>query len=378
MNLRTGFTTGSAAAAAAKAASLLLFIGEVPDTVDIPLPTGGRLSIPVHSRQRRDDGAAVCTVIKDGGDDPDVTHGAEIGARVRRIAGRDGESVEILGGTGVGRVTRPGLDVPPGEPAINPVPRRMIRDAVAEAVSEALEYKDRAGRAATDEGRPALSVEIFVPEGERLAAHTLNARLGILGGISILGTTGIVTPLSHDAYIATIRSALSVAAAAGIPEIALTTGRRSEKFVQALWPDLPEAAFIQMGDFFQLALEDAAQRGFRVLRIAAFFGKAVKMASGVGHTHAAKSSLTLATLAEQVFAATGDADLGQNIREANTARHAFEILYPEYPAVVESVGRAMRAAAQGFAVHPSRRPEIRAVILDFEGRVVFDSHSEVI
>ena len=351
--LRSGFTTGTAAAAAAKAAVLRLVLGRAPEAVEVELLTGERLRIPVHGCRVEPDGSAACTVVKDAGDDPDVTHGAEIGARVRL---RAGSGLHIAGGPGVGRVTKPGLDVPPGEPAITPGPRRMIAAAVAEALS--------------DSGRThAVEVELFVPEGEAIARRTLNARLGILGGISILGTTGVVRPLSHAAFTATIRAALSVAAAARVERAVLTTGRRSERFAQARWPQLPAEAFVQIGDFFENGLATAAALGFGRLTVAAFFGKAVKMAQGVAHTHAAKAELTLDALADWT-ATTGAPGLAAAVRGCNTAREAFGLLAAGHPAAVAEVGRRMRAAAGRFA---GPAVAVQAVIFDFEGRVAYDS-----
>ncbi|MFH1489098.1 MAG: cobalt-precorrin-5B (C(1))-methyltransferase CbiD, partial [Pseudomonadota bacterium] len=183
--LRSGFTTGTAAAAATKGALKLLLEGRVPNHVRIRLLTGDRIRIPIHSGSKTDAPAAQCTVIKDAGDDPDVTHRAEIGARVRFFKDAD-PGVTITGGEGVGRVTKPGLSIPPGEPAITEGPRQMI----SEAVRDLLEGLGMRG---------SVSTEIFVPEGRNLAKKTLNARLGILGGISILGTTGVVRPISHEA-----------------------------------------------------------------------------------------------------------------------------------------------------------------------------------
>ena len=269
--LRTGFTTGTAAAAAAKAALLAILEGQPPREVSVELLTGDRISIAVHTCRMIDAKTAVCMVVKDAGDDPDVTHGAEIGAIVGlRAAAEPGllpAEVAITGGEGVGRITKPGLELPPGEPAINPGPRRMITQAVREALS-------------AHPGRHAATVEIFVPKGVEIARKTLNARLGIIGGISILGTTGIVRPLSHAAFTATIASALSVARATGCRRAILTTGRRSERFAQRAWPDLPEEAFVQIGDFFQQGLTLSVLRGLETVTLAVFFGKALKMAHG--------------------------------------------------------------------------------------------------
>lgn len=354
--LRSGFTTGTAAAAAAKGAVLMLVVGRAPGSVEVTLPGGGRLRIPLHACRRNPDGTAACTVVKDAGDDPDVTHGAEIGARARLLP--RGGAVRISAGAGVGRVTKPGLDLPPGEPAINPVPRRMIAEAVAEALAER-------GAGGTAE------IEVFVPRGEEIARRTLNARLGIVGGISILGTTGIVRPLSHDAFTATIRAALSVARAAGLDRAVLTTGRRSERFAQVLWPGTAPESFVQMGDHFEYGLATAAALGFARVTVAAFFGKAVKMAQGVPHTHAGRAALTLAPLAAWVLAAGLPAECAETVRACNTAREAFERLAEVRSAVLGEVGRRLRAAAQGFA---GLGVDLQAVILDYEGKVVYDSH----
>ncbi|MGD9877171.1 cobalt-precorrin-5B (C(1))-methyltransferase CbiD [Desulfococcus sp.] len=377
--LRCGFTTGAAAAAAVRGALLHLIEGRFPATVILPLPTGEALTIPIHACSFTADGGAECLVVKDGGDDPDVTHNAVIGARVRLgapprecreaavgnganpgvvLPDFDGGRIRLFGGTGVGRVTKPGLEVAPGEPAINPEPRRMIRQAVLDVLADRRDIGT-------------VCVEIFVPEGEAMAIKTLNARLGILGGISILGTTGIVRPMSHDAYIATIRASLSVAEAAGLDTVVMTTGRRSERFAQALWQDLPEEAFVQIGDFFETSLTAAAATGFREVRIAVFFGKAVKMAQGIPHTHAAKSAMTLQRLSEWALAVSGDADFAERVAHANTARHAFEFIRAEHPALISRVGRAMIAAARRFSGEGFR---IRGVVFDFEGNRIFDEN----
>jgi len=381
-SLKTGFTTGTAAAAAVKGALKLLLTGHAPEKVDITLLTGDVISIPIHSAKISEN-EAICTVIKDAGDDPDVTHRAEIGAKVRlknpspgpspkrrgedsdispfpfREGGRgvrSGGEVIITGGKGVGRVTKPGLEISPGEPAINPGPRKMICQAVWDVLAE-------------HNLNASISVEIFVPEGERIAQKTLNARLGILGGISILGTTGIVKPMSHDAYIASIISALSVAKAAGLNTVVLTTGRRSERYAQSFWKDLPEEAFVQMGDFFKAALEAASEKGFEEIRLAVFFGKALKMAQGFPHTHASKSEMTMQSLAENALRLTQNAELAEKLRAANTARHALEIIGSQYPEIISWVGQSVISSAQRFCVQKVR---ITVVISDYNGKIIFD------
>ena len=366
--LRTGFTTGTAAAAATKGALQLILDGKKPSRVRIRLLTGDDIYIPIHRCRWEKEGHAICTVIKDAGDDPDVTHKAEIGARVSLQVASDDPSgskpleIAISGGEGVGRVTKPGLEVPPGRPAINPGPVKMI----TQAIHDVLKNHNPNGTVQT---------EIFVPEGEKIAEKTLNARLGILGGISILGTTGIVRPMSHDAFIATIRSALSVARASGVKKVVLTTGRRSERFAQQLWPKLAEEAFVQIGDFFKMSLEVASRKGFEKITLAVFFGKALKMAQGVPHTHAAKASLTLDKLAAWAQEITGNRKLAQHILAANTARHAFDIIGQDYPGVISHVGKQIVESAQRFA---GKGIGIQSIIFDYTGNVVFDSNSSQI
>ncbi|MDJ0888259.1 MAG: cobalt-precorrin-5B (C(1))-methyltransferase CbiD [Desulfobacterales bacterium] len=359
--LRSGFTTGTAAAAAVKGGLRLLVDGRAPDTVHIDFLSAGGVTIPIERIERLAENKAICTVIKDAGDDPDVTHRAEIGAEVELVARApsSGGPVElrIEGGEGVGTVTKPGLEVPPGSPAINPGPRRMIRAAVDAVLT---------GRGRAFDVR----VRIFVPRGEILARKTLNARLGILGGISILGTTGIVRPMSHAAYTATIRSALSVAAASGRSTAVLTTGRRSERFAQAALPDLAAESFVQIGDYFRFALEAAAALELKTIVLAVFFGKALKMAQGIPHTHAARAALVLERLAEWTRKATGDDALVQTISDANTARQAFEILKHRAPLVLDAVARRIVHAALNFAQKPV---VVRCILFDYDGRIACDS-----
>lgn len=367
--LKSGFTTGTAAAAAAKGALIYLLEGHMPSSVDIELLNGDKMAIRIHRCEQRTGNRAQCTVIKDAGDDPDVTHRAEIGATVT-LEDPDAPTyskrknhigIRITGGTGVGQITKPGLEMPPGEPAINSGPRKMIKQAITEALLD-------------HDIQRAVSVEIFVPKGEEIASKTLNARLGILGGISILGTTGLVRPMSHDAFIATIESALSVARASGNERVVLTTGRRSERFAQQLWPQLPEEAFVQIGDFFKRSLEIAAAFGFRQITLAVFFGKALKMAQGVSHTHAAKSSLTLNKLSDWSTQMTRDLKLSERILSANTARHAFDMIFPDHPMVVARVGQRVISSAKRFA---GKKMQIQCLIFDYNGAVAFDSTTEL-
>ena len=356
--LRIGFTTGTAAAAAVKAALVYLLTKQIPGSVKINLLNGQILEVLVDSVSRHN-GLVRAVVVKDAGDDPDITHRARIGA----VVGLTDEpgSVQIMGGKGVGVVTKPGLEIVPGEPAINLGPRKMIRESALQVLTQ---YHSNAG----------VSAEIFVENGEALAEKTLNRRLGIEGGLSILGTTGLVKPLSHEAYIATIRAAMAVAEACGCDHVVLTTGRRTERFSQAFFTDLhdlhPEA-FIQIGDFFGMSMESLAKNKIPHATLAVFFGKALKMAQGFVHTHAAKSNLTMDWLADVVREETGNNTLVQEVSSANTARHAFGMIWPQYSGVLEKVGAAMIRSAKNFCPAPC---QFRAVIYDFEGAVAFDSH----
>lgn len=355
--LKTGFTTGAAAAAAAKGALYLLLKGEPPKSVRIDFIGGGHREIDLHSCHGNGN-KAVCTVIKDAGDDPDVTHKAEIGACVE-IADSPVSEILITGGKGVGNVTKPGLEIPPGEPAITSGPRKMIRTGVSDLLSET-----------ETSGKISVRVEIFVPQGEDLAKRTLNSRLGIIGGISILGTTGIVRPMSHEAYITSIGSALSVARACGIKQVFFTTGRRSEKHAQRIWSDAQEEAFIQSGDFFKHSLELASETAFETVVLTVFFGKALKMAYGIPHTHAAKADMRMKRLSQWAFQITGDPIIAQRILGANTARQAFFMVKDDYPDLIARVGKEMIFSAKKFIRGNNMR--IRAVILDFDEQIVFD------
>jgi cobalt-precorrin-5B (C1)-methyltransferase len=360
--LRSGFTTGAAAAAAAKGALSLILDHQSPRSVWITFLTGQMRQIAIHSAVPEDERRACCTVIKDAGDDPDVTHKAEIGARVQiQPATEERPGIDISGGPGVGRVTKPGLEVAVGQAAINPGPVQMIRQAVQEVLSV---------------HRQALrvQVEVFVPKGEELALKTLNARLGIVGGISILGTTGIERPMSHEAYLATIEKSLSVARACGNRQAVLTTGRRSERFAQKLWPQTAPEALVQIGDFFKASLQMAAKFGFQGVCLAVFFGKALKMAQGSEHTHAARGRLTLEPLARWSRQITGNKELEQCIRAANTARQAFDLLQMDGTEVIRRVGNEIVTSAQRLG---GPNLKIRAVIFDYQGRPVYDSQPAI-
>ena len=355
--LRKGFTTGAAAAAAVKAA-LLSFFSKTPETVKIQFLTGEKKNIVIHDIKKISEQSYEAVVVKEAGDDPDITHKARIGAVVT-LSDSKNVIINITGGKGVGKITKPGLELPVGQPAINPGPQKMIHNCVDEVLSK-FNIKGKQ-----------VNIEIFVPQGEKLAKKTLNARLGIVGGLSILGTTGIVTPMSHDAYIATIKSGISVAAARGIDTLVFTTGRRSERFAMAELKNLDPEAFMQTGDFFKASLDMALlYQGIETLIYTIFFGKAVKMALGFEHTHAAKSELTLKKLAVWAKETTGSQALENRIAASNTARHAFSYINPEYPEVISLVGKKIIENAKEFS---KNRLNIKVIIFDFDGNIAFDS-----
>jgi len=307
--LRTGFTTGACSAAATLAASLHLVEGAPRDTATIPLPAGFDHTFDVEE-QASGDGWARAVVVKDAGDDPDVTHGARL---TSTVAWRDTQGLELRGGEGVGTVTLPGLGLDVGGPAINPIPRRMIGDAARPALDEA----QRRGCGVT--------VTIAVPGGEVMARKTLNGRLGIVGGISILGTTGIVEAFSTASWRASVVQAVDVAAANGATHLVLSTGGRSESYARKRLPNLPDMAFVEMGEFAGHALDRAREHGIRSATLAGMVGKLTKLAQGQFQLHVAGGGVDPALLAEVARRAGGDDALCARILHANTARHAQEM-----------------------------------------------------
>ncbi|MCL4425045.1 MAG: cobalt-precorrin-5B (C(1))-methyltransferase, partial [Firmicutes bacterium] len=314
--LRRGFTTGMAAAGAAKAAALVLFGHDPFDQVKVVTPLGIELYLSLSQWEVGPDWVRCC-VIKDGGDDPDVTHGTPICALVRRLPE---EGVRLRGGKGVGQVTKPGLAVPVGEPAINPVPRQQILANVTDAVREvSLNAEERLATTS-------LSVEIIVPDGERLAQKTLNPRLGIVGGISILGTSGKVYPYSTAAWRASVVQAVELAAHHNISQLVLTTGSRSERFAMQIYPGLPKLAFVEMGVFTGAALETCVARGVQSISIVAMVGKLIKTAQGYMNTHASKTNrVEVEFLAQVCRDVNAPGDLVAAVLGANTGRHFLEL-----------------------------------------------------
>jgi cobalt-precorrin-5B (C1)-methyltransferase len=349
--LRRGWTTGTCATAAAKAAYTALLTGAFPDPVEVTLPGGGRPAFALATTSKTD-GAATAGVVKDAGDDPDVTHGALILATVRR--GAAGSGVVFRAGEGVGTVTRPGLPLPPGEPAINPVPRQMMRAAIEEVAA-----------AHGDKGD--VEIEIAIPGGEALAAKTLNGRLGIVGGLSILGTTGIVVPYSCSAWIHSIHRGVDVARAAGLTHIAGATGATSEAAVQKLH-GLSEIALIDMGDFVGGMLKYVRTHPVPRVTIAGGVGKMTKLAQGLLDLHSRRGAVDLAVLAELAKGAGGSDTLAARILASNTAAEAFSHAEQDGIALGDAVARAAQATAA--AVVGGKPIEIEIAVFDRDGRLV--------
>jgi cobalt-precorrin-5B (C1)-methyltransferase len=349
--LRRGWTTGACAAAAAKAAYAALLTGEFPDPVAVALPRGQQVSFALASTRRGADFTSA-GVVKDAGDDPDVTHGALVIATVR--AAGHGTGVQFRAGEGVGTVTRAGLAIPPGEPAINPVPRRMIRDGIVEVAS--------AANAAAD-----VEVEIAIPGGEALAARTLNGRLGIVGGLSILGTTGVVVPYSCSAWIAAIHNGIDVARAAGHAHIAGATGASSEAAVQTLH-GLPETALIDMGDFVGGMLKYLRVHPVPKVTIAGGVAKMTKLAQGLLDLHSRRGAVDLAALAAFARNAGASPELAERIAVSNTAAEAFAHAAAEGVALGDEVARAaQRTAAEVVA---GCGMEVEIALFDRDGVLV--------
>ena len=355
---RTGFTTGANAAAAARAASMGLLTGCVPENILCRLPNGNEVSFAVLESRVDDDGGvrqARAVIVKDAGDDPDATHGAHLTADVRLLPGQAG-AVVLKGGPGVGIVTKEGLGLEVGGPAINPVPRRNISDNVRSAASEIL---------AVD----GLEVTISVPGGEEMAKKTLNARLGILGGISILGTTGIVRPYSTAAFRASVVQAVDVAAKQGQTSVVFTTGGRTEKFAMRQLPELEESCFVQMGDFVKAAFTSAIKRQLTNVYIGAMVGKLTKMCQGLAVTHAWKAEIDRDLLADSAREVGAPDDLVEEIRSAETARFAAEKL-ANLGLTVKFHQQLAKKAIRSLKTEYPGDYRLTVLVCDFEGQFI--------
>ncbi len=348
--LLPGWSTGTCAAAAAKAATKALLEGEVQERVKVRLPKKGeerRVGFEVERCDLdKEAGWAEAVIVKDAGDDPDVTHGAHLTARV---SWREEPGIELDRGKGVGLVTKPGLGLTVGGPAINEVPRRMILYSVEEVI---------------DPDERGIRVVISVPDGEKMAEKTTNARLGIVGGISILGTTGIVRPFSTAAWAASVVQAVNVMGAQEIDTFVLSTGGLTEKAAMRLLPDLEEVCFIEVGDFTGQAVKQAVKNGLKRVFFVGMAGKLAKLAAGVMMTHWTRSKVDNELLASISKEAGGSPELLSAVKEANTARHAYELwrdagLERAPHLLCERVSENLTTYAEGEL-------EVYAIMVDFD------------
>ena len=349
--LRRGWTTGTCATAATRAAYEALVTGEFPDPVEVALPGGARVSFALAMHERGD-GFARAGIVKDAGDDPDVTHGALVIATLRR--GEPGTGVAFRAGEGVGTVTRPGLPLPPGEPAINPVPREMMRTTINEA-------RDLIG------GPADIVVEIAIPGGEDIARKTLNGRLGIVGGLSILGTRGIVIPFSCSAWIHSIHRGIDVARAAGLEHVAGATGNTSELAIARL-DNLPDIALMDMGDFVGGMLKYIRRRPIPRVTIAGGFAKMVKLSQGLIDLHSRSGSVDLQHLAKLAEEAGASPEL---VAAAPAANSALEVLQRAQGEGIDIAGIvANRAVETAARIVRDTDIAVDVAVFDRQGRLL--------
>ena len=363
--MRTGYTTGTTAAAAAKAAVILMLSGKAPELVSVPLPGGqGYATLKVHrSWSMVPEEGVRCSVVKDGGDDPDVTHGAEIVVGVWRLP--DGiKGLHITGGPGVGTVTRPGTGIEVGEPAVTRVPRRMMADAVAEGLVECGWPPETGVRA-----------RISVPNGEEIAKQTTNARLGVLDGISILGSTGIVQPFSTAAWRASVHLAIDVAATNGLDHLVLSTGTRSEQYTRQLL-DLPDMAYVEAGIFSGPSMKRCVNKGIKRVAHVGMVGKFSKMAMGYFVTHVAGNQVDTGFLSQLAAQCGASPELQEEMRNAASGRH-FQELAQEH-GVMEVFPLMCQLVCQQAQKYLGQDPDkdtsdaiiVDALCFDFEGNLL--------
>jgi cobalt-precorrin-5B (C1)-methyltransferase len=289
--LHSGLTTGTCATAAAIASTIKLIKGETPNHVPVLLPNGETINVAVGYG----DGYAYCT--KEAGDDPDVTNGIEVRANVQLS-----DHFEILGGEGVGRITLSGFDFPPGEAAINKAPREMMRNNIKENVR----------------------ITISVPQGEEIAKRTFNPRLGIEGGISIIGVSGVVKPFSEEAFVDSIRKCMTIAQASGSERVVINSGAKSENFVRSLYPDLPRQAFVEYGNYIGETLKIASEMGIDKVTLGVMLGKAVKLAAGNLDTHSRKTTMDMSFIQQML----NESDITVDVSDITMARELWERIPP--------------------------------------------------
>lgn len=357
--LRTGYTTGTCAAAATKAAMCTLLKREKLASIKVTLPKGGAALIKIAWINDNDENAVTAAVIKDAGDDPDVTDGAEICSTVS-ILERSMDTV-IKGGNGVGIVTKPGLGLEIGKAAINKVPMSMIHQAVTEVK----------GSMQTNFG---LSVVISVSKGEEIAKKTDNPRLGILGGISILGTTGIVIPYSTSSFAASIRQSIDVSFAMKSFCVVLTTGGRSEDFARKLFhDDIPDHSYIQIGDFVGYSVRQCANKKIKKAIVAGFIGKLTKMAMGVKQTHVKGSHVDMDFLGHMASRCGAGDEIVTTIKTANTARHVAELI--DNYGIQGFYDLLCNEVHDQLSSYCDHKVAIDVLMFDFDGKVIGSYYS---
>src|SRR5919108_2526777 len=354
-SLRTGYTTGTCAAAATKAALSALINNEKLLKVNVSLPKDKQITIDIAWIKQDNDKSVTAAVIKDAGDDPDVTNGAEVCSTVSLIESTN--KIVIDGGVGVGRVTKPGLGLEIGKAAINPVPLKMIYLAVEEILNQ--QKKKSFG----------LSVIISVPKGQEIAKKTDNPRLGIIGGISILGTTGIVIPYSTASFAASIRQSIDVSKAMGSDSVILTTGGRSEDFARAIYEtSIADPAYVQIGDFIGFGIKQCAIKGIKNAYVVGFIGKLTKMAMGIKQTHVKGSHVDMNFLAGLADKCGANTELVMQIQEANTARHVSELI--DKSGLNTFYDNLCKEVHVHLTKHSQSQLKIKIILLDFNGKII--------
>ncbi len=372
--MRFGYTTGSCATAAAKAAAIGLFTGNIPDEVEINTPASVKLRLKIHHRQLSANEAA-CAVQKDAGDDPDVTNGCYVHAKVMR---NFAQTIEIDGGEGVGRVTKPGLQVPVGHAAINPVPRRMIEGAVKEVIGNGC----------------GLKIVISVPEGKVLGEKTFNPKLGIVGGISIIGTTGIVRPMSEDAFKTSLLCGLDIAQGIGYETVVLVPGSLGERSTLNLF-DIPKDQVIQISNFVGFMLTAAGQRNFKRIILAGHPGKLAKLLRGDFQTHSAVSKpandILIDIIEQQVQNGGQESGVGgqktetrlpnsmlNQLKEISTIEGIIELLKEyKYLSLMNKVAEKVETKVLEFYRDKQPFPtlEVGVILFDMKGSIIGISNS---
>jgi cobalt-precorrin-5B (C1)-methyltransferase len=354
-SLRTGYTTGTCAAAATKAALTTLVNGEKLAKVNVSLPKDKHIVIDIAWIRYENEKSVTAAVIKDGGDDPDVTNGAEIWSTVS--LSETSNKIIIDGGKGVGRVTKPGLGLEIGNAAINPTPLKMISHAIDEILGQ--QQKNRYG----------LSILISVPKGEEIAKKTDNPRLGIIGGISILGTTGIVIPYSTASFAASIRQSVDVSKAMGSDSVILTTGGRSEDFARDIFGNsIADHAYIQIGDFIGFSIKQCAIKKIKKAYVIGFIGKLTKMAMGIKQTHVKGSHVDMNFLAELAISCGANNELVKKIKVANTARHVGELV--DQFGLTMFYGVLCEEVYSHLSKYSPSELQIKIILLDFNGKII--------